>query len=200
MVHSFQRGWRPGRVTSFVVGALLVGGLLLAAVPTRSAETPAKKEPTKKEVKRTLPPPPWPRPLDLVIAGKDQQHNAEVADTVKFINQQLEATWKADKVVPSRYADDHEFIRRVSLDIIGRIATPKEIEQFLRDPDDQTAVHADRAAAGRQGRRILEALGEHMEQLAARSHRRLRPRRLSRRVERLAGRPIRLRTRPSTRS
>lgn len=101
MVHSFQRGWRPGRVTSFVVGALLVGGLLLAAVPTRSAETPAKKEPTKKEVKRTLPPPPWPRPLDLVIAGKDQQHNAEVADTVKFINQQLEATWKADKVVPS---------------------------------------------------------------------------------------------------
>ena len=85
-------------------------------------------------MKKTLPPPPWPRPLDLVVTGKDQQHTAAVADTVKFINQQLEATWKADKVVPSRYATDHEFIRRVTLDIIGRIATPKEIEQLLKDP------------------------------------------------------------------
>ncbi|HBI45923.1 MAG TPA: hypothetical protein DDY78_24165, partial [Planctomycetales bacterium] len=93
MVHSFQRGWRPGRTPSLIVGALLVGGLLLAAVPTRSAETPAKdakdtakKEEPKKEEKKTLPPSPWPSPLNLVIAGKDQQHNAQVADTVKFIN------------------------------------------------------------------------------------------------------------------
>ena len=142
MVHSFQRGWRPGRAASFVVGALLVGGLLLAAVPTRSAETPAKdakatakKEEPKKEVKKTLPPPPWPTPLGLVVAGKDQQHNAQVADTVKFINEKLEETWKAEKVVPSRYTNDHEFIRRVTLDIIGRIATPEEMEQYFKDPE-----------------------------------------------------------------
>jgi hypothetical protein len=136
MVHRFQRDWQLGRAASFVVGALLVGGLLLTAVPTRSAETPAKdaKETPKKEAKK-LPPPPWPRPLDLVIAGKDQQHNAQVADTVKFINQKLEETWKSEKVVPSRYTNDHEFIRRVTLDIIGRIATPEEMEQYFKDPE-----------------------------------------------------------------
>ena len=37
-------------------------------------------------------------------------------------------------LTPSRKATDYEFIRRVSLDIIGRIASPAEIEQFLKDP------------------------------------------------------------------
>ena len=141
MVQRFLRGWRTGRTASLAVGALLVGGLLLTAAPPRGADTPAKdaKAPEKKEEKKdpkaALPPPPWPKPLDLVIVGKDEQHTAQVADTVKFINEKLEETWKAEKVVPSRYADDHEFIRRATLDIIGRIATPEEIEQFLKDPE-----------------------------------------------------------------
>ena len=64
-----------------------------------------------------------------------RRHAAQVANQVKFINDKLEAQWKAEKVVPSRYADDFEFIRRASLDIIGRIATPEEIKTFLKDPE-----------------------------------------------------------------
>lgn len=56
------------------------------------------------------------------------------AEVVKLINTSLAATWKENKVTPSAPADDYEFIRRASLDIIGRIATPKEIEEFLRQP------------------------------------------------------------------
>jgi hypothetical protein len=56
---------------------------------------------------------------------------------VKLINEKLEAGWKANKIVPSRYVDDYEFIRRASLDIIGRIAKPDEIRQYDKDPKDK---------------------------------------------------------------
>jgi Protein of unknown function (DUF1549)/Protein of unknown function (DUF1553) len=140
MVHNFLRGWLPGRTTSLVAGFVMVGGLLLATVPSSPARDAkdakdVEKKDEKKDVKAALPPPPWPKPLDLVIVTKDDQHTAQVADTVKFINDKLEETWKAEKVVPSRYAEDHEFLRRATLDIIGRIATPEEMEQFLKDPE-----------------------------------------------------------------
>jgi len=139
MVQRFLRSWRLGRAASLAAGVLLVGGLLLTAAPPGAADAPAKEPDKKEEKKETpkveLPPPPWPKPLNLVIVGKDEQHTVQVADTVKFINEKLNETWKAEKVVPSRFADDHEFIRRVTLDIIGRIATPEEIEQYLKDPE-----------------------------------------------------------------
>jgi hypothetical protein len=135
MVQSFFDGPRSERTRPVVVGMLLIGGLLLAAAPTGHA---GSKDTDKKETKEKAPSPPWPRPLDLVIVnkdGKEDEETAKVANQVKFINDKLEAQWKAEKVVPSRYADDYEFIRRVSLDLIGRIATPEEIKQFLKDPE-----------------------------------------------------------------
>ena len=57
------------------------------------------------------------------------------ADKVLLINNRLAEKWKANKVTPSQRCTDYEFIRRASLDIVGRIATPKEIEQYLKDPD-----------------------------------------------------------------
>ena len=56
---------------------------------------------------------------------------------VKVINTRLEEAWKANKVTPSRFVDDHEFLRRASLDIIGRIATAKELQEYLKDPPDR---------------------------------------------------------------
>lgn len=54
---------------------------------------------------------------------------------VKVINDQIAAEWKANNLTPSSRASDYEFIRRATLDIIGRIATPKEIKTFMDDPD-----------------------------------------------------------------
>src|SRR5438309_769485 len=54
---------------------------------------------------------------------------------VKVINDQIEAEWKANNLTPSNRASDFEFIRRASLDIIGRIATPQEIVKFREDPE-----------------------------------------------------------------
>jgi hypothetical protein len=58
-----------------------------------------------------------------------------VVEQVGFINETLEKSWKENKIVPSERCSDYEFIRRASLDIIGRIATVKEIDRFMRDPE-----------------------------------------------------------------
>jgi hypothetical protein len=53
---------------------------------------------------------------------------------VKLINDNLHEAWKENRVQPAPFVDDHEFIRRASLDIIGRVATPDEISKYLRHP------------------------------------------------------------------
>jgi hypothetical protein len=55
-------------------------------------------------------------------------------ETIQMINDKLAAAWEENKLTPSKLCDDYEFIRRASLDIIGRIATPEEIAQYLKDP------------------------------------------------------------------
>lgn len=61
--------------------------------------------------------------------------HAEDVAQIKAINEKISAKWKEQKLTPSARSSDHEFIRRASLDIIGRIAKPQEIDRFLKDPD-----------------------------------------------------------------
>jgi hypothetical protein len=109
---------------------VILGGLLAVAVVPGAAQSPAKAPK----------PAPAPEALKLTIVAPDSAKPEELEQTVemvKFINEKLEAGWKANNVKPSRYADDFEFIRRASLDIIGRVATPKEIEAYLKHPADR---------------------------------------------------------------
>jgi mono/diheme cytochrome c family protein len=46
----------------------------------------------------------------------------------------LEAAWRRRGITPAPPADDRTFLRRVTLDLIGRIPTPEEAEAFLYDP------------------------------------------------------------------
>jgi hypothetical protein len=87
---------------------------------------------------------PWAgRPAeDAEKAGPDtnqipRRAAADVEQVVQVINDSLRAGWKKNKVTPSRYADDYSFIRRASLDVIGRIARPEEIRKYLADPPDR---------------------------------------------------------------
>src|SRR5436305_14597533 len=50
------------------------------------------------------------------------------------IDLELARSWQTHGLKPSRLATDEEFIRRATLDIIGRIATPEEIRRFQNDP------------------------------------------------------------------
>jgi hypothetical protein len=45
----------------------------------------------------------------------------------------IEKRWRELKVKPSAVCDDHTFVRRVYLDVAGRIPTPEELDKFLAD-------------------------------------------------------------------
>jgi hypothetical protein len=123
------RRWRG--VLTLAAGLLLACGLHLWLRPPASAQTkspPAKaKEKTakKKAVKKPAP------VVDVMVPG------AGGAEQVALINAQLAKLWKDNKIEPAERCTDFEFIRRASLDLIGRIATVKEIERFLKDPPAQ---------------------------------------------------------------
>ena len=50
------------------------------------------------------------------------------------IDQLIAERWAARRVVPSPPADDAEFLRRVSLDLAGKIPRVWEVREFLEDP------------------------------------------------------------------
>src|SRR5262249_13670377 len=56
----------------------------------------------------------------------------EIADT---IDRHLPAAWRTAGVTPAARSDDAEFLRRVYLDLAGRIPSVTEARQFLADKD-----------------------------------------------------------------
>src|SRR5262249_24077866 len=53
--------------------------------------------------------------------------------TTGFIDDQINAKLKKLNIVPSGLAEDVEFLRRASLDVIGTLPTPSAIREFLGD-------------------------------------------------------------------
>jgi hypothetical protein len=132
---------------SLLVGVLFLGFVLAAmsrrdaasaAPPAGEARSPAERGNEKgakdkggKEASVR-----WPEPIKLTLVAKSDEELSSLSEMVSTINKLSEAKWKENKIVPSRYADDYEFIRRASLDIIGRVAKPEEIREFLKDPKE----------------------------------------------------------------
>jgi hypothetical protein len=54
-----------------------------------------------------------------------------------YIDQQVDAKLKKLKILPSELTSDAEFLRRVSLDLIGLPPTPEEVRAFLADPTER---------------------------------------------------------------
>jgi hypothetical protein len=134
MLNASRSHVRWDRTQTLVLGGLLLGGfcLLLGIDNARSADQPKGK--SKGNVVSKAPAvPAWPTPPRMTIVAE----GSDTAEMAKIINEKLEAGWKANKVVPSHYINDYEFIRRASLDIVGRIATPAEIRAYMKDAPDR---------------------------------------------------------------
>ena len=86
----------------------------------------AKKEAVKKEVKFV---PNFPPIKDKMVTSQGQTQ-------VNKINELIKEKWAANHINPSPRCSDYEFIRRASLDLIGRIATEKEIAAYRGQPED----------------------------------------------------------------
>jgi hypothetical protein len=49
------------------------------------------------------------------------------------IDRLLHAAWEKDGIVPSLRADDATWLRRLSLDLVGRLPAPETVKAFLAD-------------------------------------------------------------------
>ncbi len=149
MVRTPEISWQPGRLLSLVSAILLLAAAFVPFANRGSAkdpkDEPAKRGTTEKGEAKPAALPPGPHPPANQLAPKA---TPDVAEMVKLINERLAATWAQNRVVPTRYVDDYEFIRRASLDIVGRIAKPTEIQRYLKDPkESRRALLVDRLLA-----------------------------------------------------
>ncbi|HTU17037.1 MAG TPA: DUF1549 and DUF1553 domain-containing protein [Gemmataceae bacterium] len=74
--------------------------------------------------------------LGLLVLGRSPLHAVEPLseqDLAKKIDQRLAARWKVESVKPAPLADDAEYLRRVYLDLVGRIPSLAEARAFLDD-------------------------------------------------------------------
>jgi hypothetical protein len=121
MLRGSATGWRQRRVHFVILGIILVAGVL-AVGPSSPAQNPSKAPPKAEPAK-----------VQRVIVAK----TPDVAEMAKVINDKLEEGWKANKITPSHEVSDLEFMRRASLDIIGRVPTWDEIKVYEKDGADK---------------------------------------------------------------
>ena len=89
--------------------------------------------------------------------------SAVPADPAAAIDYFLAAGWQARQVHPAPLCDDRTFVRRVTIDLIGRIPTPQETTTFLYDaaPDKRTSLVdrlMDSPEAARNFREVWDAI------------------------------------------
>ncbi len=105
-------------------------GLLFAATAAPAQDKGLLKEAPRSAPKDAPKVTPAPAPARPGVTPQTQK-----------VNELLAAAWKANNVKPSAPAGNHEFLRRVYLDLIGRIATPAEVRDFERNPSRSRLVH-----------------------------------------------------------
>ena len=57
----------------------------------------------------------------------------QVSSSTKHLDRHINAVLKREGIQPSRIAEDTEFLRRVHLDLTGKIPAPEEVLDFLKD-------------------------------------------------------------------
>jgi len=77
-------------------------------------------------------------PFGRAVSADEGTASAEAASEAEasifeFIDQQIRQGWQDNEIEPSPVATDEEWVRRVYLDVVGRIPTLQEVSSFLDD-------------------------------------------------------------------
>jgi hypothetical protein len=129
MITLSLRAFRANGTHARLASLLAMVGLLLSFTVIASAQDPKPNKPKVAVVPKTPD-----TPSSNSVAGP--MGFASIERPTVLINEYLAKAWKDNKIQPAARCDDYEFIRRASLDIIGRIATLAELERYLRDPPE----------------------------------------------------------------
>ena len=80
--------------------------------------------------------------LGTLLAAPSEASHADSAALAAQIDRRLAERFRAESVVLAERAGDTEFLRRVSLDLVGRVPVPEEIRSFLADarPDKRACL------------------------------------------------------------
>jgi hypothetical protein len=73
----------------------------------------------------------------VVLAGAAPANAGDARDLSKAIDARIAAAHKAAGITPAPRAEQHELLRRIYLDILGRIPTPEEAAAYLKDADPE---------------------------------------------------------------
>jgi len=76
----------------------------------------------------------------IVVLAEDIDSATSPASTVEFVDQQIRQAWSDNEVKPSAVASDEEWVRRVYLDLIGRIPSVDETTTWLKDDSPRRRV------------------------------------------------------------
>ncbi|MGC6465618.1 MAG: DUF1549 domain-containing protein [Akkermansiaceae bacterium] len=61
-------------------------------------------------------------------------------NSTQVIDQLISKTWQDEKLTPASRIDDATFVRRLYLDLLGRIPTQEELQAFLAQPDRNALI------------------------------------------------------------
>lgn len=111
-------------VPAFALATLTIA---LATAQEKDAKSDAKE---KSEAKETQP-----AKKKEKDAGKTTARvvNDYGIPEVKFINDQISSVWKDNNITPSNPASDGEWLRRLFLDVLGRVPSVSEVKAFMAD-------------------------------------------------------------------
>lgn len=76
-------------------------------------------------------------PATVILATCLSFSSPILATTLRLIDEYFENRWRHAQIHPTDAASDYEFLRRASLDIIGRVPTPGEVRVFTQTPNRQ---------------------------------------------------------------
>jgi hypothetical protein len=127
-----SRQWWVWTVAGLVLACFVISMTPDSPAQAKKTDTKAKdksdksdkSDSTKKESKVEPPPSIFPPRKDVLAGGGGAQY-------VQLIDEHITKGWKANNTYPSERCTDFEFIRRASLDIIGRIPTVEEVRAFM---------------------------------------------------------------------
>ncbi|MGQ0637482.1 MAG: DUF1549 domain-containing protein [Planctomycetaceae bacterium] len=138
--------WFSGKVIARLAILVAATGWNSIDLAPSAAETPkpprvAKAAPSKSKPARGAAEdesPPARLPPEVYSTGYDGRNS----ELVRFVNDQVRQGWVENNVTPSPPADDAEWVRRVSLDIVGRIPDLETAQSFLADkaPDKRARL------------------------------------------------------------